>query len=240
MYRCRNVKKRNDNYLVFSHSIFTSPDEDFQLNKNSSVMIIFRAKIILIKYFCIHTKDWNQNALENKVIIKHMYFFRFYLFYVYIYIYIYSPCKYRALGCDVINSGFFFFSSSNKRLLFTHTHTPSHTLTPPHIFIYLLIYISGLCKCRTLNYFATNWAYFFFFFSLNCLFLFTPHIYIYSCLFNVLSVFSLFFLSVRDSSICLCLPNACGRLSRQIFFFPPNLPQFRSLLCLAFKLEPKR
>ena len=33
-----------------------SPDEDFQLNQNLSIIIISHTRIILIKYFCIQKK----------------------------------------------------------------------------------------------------------------------------------------------------------------------------------------
>ena len=72
-----------------------SPDEDPYLIKKLSIIIISYTKIILIKYFCINTKDWSLNTLANKPTTKHI-FLRFYLFYVhyiYIYIYIYLRCE---------------------------------------------------------------------------------------------------------------------------------------------------
>ena len=74
-------------FLFFFHiTTCTSPDEEFYLNKNLSIIIISHTEIILIKYFCIQKKikvetRWQINKLSN------ISFFRF-TFFTYIYIYI--------------------------------------------------------------------------------------------------------------------------------------------------------
>ena len=68
----------------------TTPDEDFKLNQNLSIIIISLAKIILIEYFCIQKMievetRWKINKPSNIF----SFFFTLYI-YIYIYIYIYE------------------------------------------------------------------------------------------------------------------------------------------------------
>ena len=81
---------RFDFKLFFNSKVFfyiarsTIPDENLLLNQNLSIIIISRAKIISIKYFCIPKKNWRRNPFANKQTIKHM-FLPSYLIYIYIY-----------------------------------------------------------------------------------------------------------------------------------------------------------
>ena len=59
---------------------YTSTEEDFYLNQNLLIKIIFHTIVKLIKHFCIQNY-WGWKALANEQSIKHI-FFLFDLFYV--------------------------------------------------------------------------------------------------------------------------------------------------------------
>ena len=77
-FYCKSILSTSIN-LFFHIARSTSPDEDFELNQNLSIIIISHTKIILIKHFCIKKKievetRWQINKPWNIFFIHFIFF----------------------------------------------------------------------------------------------------------------------------------------------------------------------